>query len=263
MDISVLRLDEDATAVELPEGAKAGRRAGRQGAPIAADVYADARGLPTPSAAPAGLTDIQPSTRGGWGDAAGTSPSADGPAGVAANAPTSPLPVATVTTPMAGVQLNPDSGPRLVGVSRRKQEQLAQETDQSTSPAGRNSRKHDDEEELDPIMDIPDLDSYETEDITRQVAAAPHARSSQVQNIQELDSTANVRLPAASDSDDFDLSLLTACLCPSALVEEEMVPWDPDLLLTQLASELHKETEQAMKAANAGSGSLTAGALST
>lgn len=66
------------------------------------------------------------------------------------------------------------------------------------------------------FMDIPDLEAEE--DLSRQVAAAPAARSVSVIDIAELESADLFRLPVVAKDHEVDLSLLTACLCPAAEV---------------------------------------------
>lgn len=63
------------------------------------------------------------------------------------------------------------------------------------------------------FMEIPDLEA--AEDLSRQVAAAPAARSVSVMNIAELESADLFRLPLVAKDHEVDLSLLTACLCPA------------------------------------------------
>ncbi len=66
------------------------------------------------------------------------------------------------------------------------------------------------------FIDIPDLEAEE--DLSRQVAAAPAARSVSVVDIAELESEDLFRLPVVVKDHEVDLSLLTACLCPAAEV---------------------------------------------
>ena len=68
------------------------------------------------------------------------------------------------------------------------------------------------------FMDIPDLEAEE--DLSRQVAAAPAARSVSVMDIAELESEELFRLPVVAKDHEVDLSLLTACLCPAVEVSK-------------------------------------------
>ena len=63
------------------------------------------------------------------------------------------------------------------------------------------------------FIEIPDLEA--AEDLSRQVAEAPAARSVSVLNFAELESADLFRLPVVAKDHEVDLSLLTACLCPA------------------------------------------------
>ena len=78
-------------------------------------------------------------------------------------------------------------------------------------------------------MDIPDLEAEE--DLSRQVAAAPAARSVSVMDIAELESEDLFRLPVVAKDHEVDLSLLTACLCPAAEVNRIFGSFQPHLTI--------------------------------
>jgi hypothetical protein len=73
-----------------------------------------------------------------------------------------------------------------------------------------------------------------------QVAQAPHAAAPRVQAMSELDQG---WLPSKAESDDIDLSLLTACLLPSEQVRQcglrvFVWPWRSGLIFAALCSPL-------------------------
>ena len=78
-------------------------------------------------------------------------------------------------------------------------------------------------------MDIPDLEAEE--DLSRQVAAAPAARSVSVMDIAELESEDLFRLPVVAKDHEVDLFLLTACLCPAAEVSRIFCSFQPHLTI--------------------------------
>ncbi|EFJ40955.1 hypothetical protein VOLCADRAFT_107874 [Volvox carteri f. nagariensis] len=130
---------------------------------------------------------------------------------------------------------------KFVGVSRRKQEQLARGDDEI-------SRKNLKYEALtagvDGIMDIPELEDEGREDLSNVVAEAPKVRTNKVQGIEELEEDMHFKLPAMDDRD-IDLSLLTGVLCSSEQVQELDEPWDPEIILTEVASAIYMEREKA------------------
>ena len=81
-------------------------------------------------------------------------------------------------------------------------------------------------------------------------------KSSRVQTIKELDQDIDRALPPASEIG-VDLSALMSFLSPQEQVQEEDVPWDYDLELQKLASQMaaEEEGERPKKADNAGSAS--------
>ncbi|DBA72047.1 TPA: hypothetical protein ACH3X2_010781 [Trebouxia sp. C0005] len=127
---------------------------------------------------------------------------------------------------------------QLSGISRRKAAQFSAKEEERQPESAEPSQQI---EEADTFMDIPDLEAEE--DLSRRVAAAPAARSVSVMDIAELESEDLFRLPVLAKDHEVDLSLLTACLCPAVEVAEELVPWDFELLLTEIASALNAEKE--------------------
>jgi len=89
---------------------------------------------------------------------------------------------------------------------------------------------------------IPDLEDEEG-DLGMQVAVAPSLQSSRVQTILELDEEIDMALPSSSEVG-VDLSVLQSFLTPQEHCLEEDVPWDVDLELQTIASELQKEREE-------------------
>nr|ADI46944.1 MOT41m [Volvox carteri f. nagariensis] len=147
------------------------------------------------------------------------------------NAPSKPAPT----------ELLGEDSKKFVGLSRRKQEQLARGDDDV-------SRKNLKYEALtagfDGIMDIPELEDEGREDLSNVVAAAPKIRTNKVQGMEELEEDMHFKLPAMDDRD-IDLSLLTGVLCSSDQVQELDEPWDPDIVLTEVASAINTEREKA------------------
>ncbi|MEW5306386.1 MAG: hypothetical protein WDW36_008854 [Sanguina aurantia] len=134
-----------------------------------------------------------------------------------------------------------EPGHKFAGVSRRKQEQMQKGDEEKVK---RNTRYDDLANGEGSILEIPELEEEGKEDLTRLVAEAPRVRLNKVQDIAELDEDVQFRLPTTEDKD-IDLSLLTAVLCSSEQVHEDDEIWDPDMLLTQVASELNQELEKA------------------
>lgn len=132
------------------------------------------------------------------------------------------------------------------GVSRRKAQQQQMQDTSSGIDGGPSRRKHDEPDEIDGILEIPELDADNDEDITRQVAAPPKLRSNRVQTIKELDHDIQFTLPTNNDKE-IDLSLLTACLCSAEQVAEPQVLWEMDSLLAEVASEINQEVESLEK----------------
>ncbi|DBB02681.1 hypothetical protein WJX82_002733 [Trebouxia sp. C0006] len=200
-----------------PQGPRTGRRAANNLVPAVID--ADFASDDVNPAAPTGPRPQVPRRRAGWGDAAN-----DGPL--------RPDSQATDTTAADGDNL------QLSGMSRRKAAQVSAKEENRQPESAEPSQQM---EEVDTFMDIPDLEAEE--DLSRQVAAAPAARSVSVMDIAELESEDLFRLPVVAKDHEVDLFLLTACLCPAAEVAEELVPWDFEMLLTEVASTLNSEKE--------------------
>nr|BCL66256.1 hypothetical protein [Volvox reticuliferus] len=148
--------------------------------------------------------------------------------------------VAPPAKPSTADLLGEDSK-KFVGLSRRKQEQLARGDDEV-------SRKNLKYEALtagvDGIMDIPELEDEGREDLSSVVAEAPKVRTNKVQGMEELEEDMHYKLPAMDDRD-IDLSLLTGVLCSSEQVQELDEPWEPDIILTEVASAINAEREKA------------------
>jgi len=132
------------------------------------------------------------------------------------------------------------TGKKFTGLSRRKQEQqVAVEEEKQRARS-----KYDERLQAAEIMDIPELEEEGKEDLTRVVAEAPKVRSNKVQGIDELNEDTQFNLPNTDDRD-IDLSMLTTVLCSSEQVYEPDEVWEPDMLFTQVASELTIEKEKA------------------
>nr|BCL66186.1 hypothetical protein [Volvox reticuliferus] len=148
--------------------------------------------------------------------------------------------MAPAVKPVSADILSEDSK-KFVGLSRRKQEQLARGDDDV-------SRKNLKYEALtagvDGILDIPELEDEGREDLSNVVAEAPKVRTNKVQGMEELEEDMHYKLPAMDDRD-IDLSLLTGVLCSSEQVQEPDEPWDPDIILTEVASAVNAEREKA------------------
>ncbi|PNH05826.1 Intraflagellar transport protein 43 [Tetrabaena socialis] len=130
---------------------------------------------------------------------------------------------------------------KFVGVSRRKQEQLARGDDDVSR---KNLKYEAMTAGVDGIMEIPELEEEGREDLSNVVAEAPKVRTNKVQGMEELEEDMHYKLPAMDDRD-IDLSLLTAVLCSSEQVQEAEELWDPDIVLTEVASAINAEREKA------------------
>lgn len=93
-----------------------------------------------------------------------------------------------------------------------------------------------------PSSFIPDLEDEE-EQLTLTVAQAPSLKSSRVQTIRELDEEIDMALPSTSEIG-VDLSVLQSFLTPQQQVLEEDVPWNFNLELQTIASEMQREHEE-------------------
>ncbi|GBF95158.1 hypothetical protein Rsub_07742 [Raphidocelis subcapitata] len=125
--------------------------------------------------------------------------------------------------------------PVFSGISRRKQEQLQREQ----SERARKLSKYDEREVAQGLEEIPDLEEEGRGELLRAVAHAPRSHALRVQPIAELQREQALLPAGAGAAADIDLSLLTACLCPSEQVQGEGDDvWEPDQLLAALKSEL-------------------------
>mmetsp|Transcript_24236 Transcript_24236/g.52967 ORF Transcript_24236/g.52967 Transcript_24236/m.52967 type:complete len:260 (-) Transcript_24236:603-1382(-) len=176
--------------------------------------------------------------RGGFASPTGSSSMSGG--GIAQGEAPSPRPPPA----MPSMNMDPladDGGPKFTGVSKRKQDQRMREEEEKQQAK---SKYEDRVNNAEAILDIPELEEEGKEDLTRVVAEAPKVRSNKVQGMEELDEDMQFRLPSTDDRD-IDLSLLTAVLCSSEQVNEPDEAWDPDMLFTNVASELNQEKEKA------------------
>eukprot|EP00193_Tetraselmis_chui_P016508 CAMPEP_0177783210 /NCGR_PEP_ID=MMETSP0491_2-20121128/18961_1 /TAXON_ID=63592 /ORGANISM="Tetraselmis chuii, Strain PLY429" /LENGTH=224 /DNA_ID=CAMNT_0019303725 /DNA_START=369 /DNA_END=1043 /DNA_ORIENTATION=- len=131
---------------------------------------------------------------------------------------------------------------KFVGISRRKQQQMEQEASEDKTSGLRNRKKHEEAETTETILEIPELEAEGDEDITTQVAEPPRAWNNRMQTMEELNDDQQYNLPSNPDLD-IDLSLLTTVLCSSEQVEEDTDIWEPEILFTDVASELTLEAE--------------------
>jgi len=142
------------------------------------------------------------------------------------------------------VKIGEDDGEKFSGVSRRKAQQMEQEAEEDKTSGMRNRRKHEQaDNEPETILEIPELEAEGEEDITFQVAEAPRARNNRMQTMAELDNDQQFNLPSNTDHE-VDLSLLTMVLCSSEQVVEDDNIWEPEILFTDVASELTIEAER-------------------
>lgn len=93
------------------------------------------------------------------------------------------------------------------------------------------------------MMIIPDLESEEEEDLTKQVASAPRNTQRRVQTMNELDDDIKYTVPSAT-SGGVDLSLLTAALSPSDALQEEDTLWEFDTLLQRVAQAMQADLDK-------------------
>mmetsp|Transcript_17398 Transcript_17398/g.41591 ORF Transcript_17398/g.41591 Transcript_17398/m.41591 type:complete len:240 (-) Transcript_17398:64-783(-) len=220
---------EEGEAPRVPRG---GRRAGRR-----ADVPTTAESLDGRSASGSGRAN----------DGGGSQQSADGQAELEVESSATKTTDASEGRPSGwgegSAPVDDDGGDKkFTGVSRRKAQQMEEDATQDKTSGMRNRWKHEaaaDEPET--ILEIPELETEGNEDITFQVAEAPRARN-KMQTMQELDDDQQYNLPSNPDAD-IDLSLLTSVLCSAEQVEENEHIWEPDILFTDVASELTIEAE--------------------
>eukprot|EP00619_Florenciella_sp_RCC1007_P013289 CAMPEP_0205913580 /NCGR_PEP_ID=MMETSP1325-20131115/6630_1 /ASSEMBLY_ACC=CAM_ASM_000708 /TAXON_ID=236786 /ORGANISM="Florenciella sp., Strain RCC1007" /LENGTH=241 /DNA_ID=CAMNT_0053280473 /DNA_START=1 /DNA_END=726 /DNA_ORIENTATION=+ len=102
-------------------------------------------------------------------------------------------------------------------------------------------RDHEEDNDADVVMIIPDLDEEEAEDLTAQVAVAPKNLARRVQSLQQLDHEIKYTLPSGGG---LDLSILTASLVPPEMVQESDATWEFDSLLQEVTQEFTAEMER-------------------
>uniref|UniRef100_T1JGE3 Intraflagellar transport protein 43 homolog n=1 Tax=Strigamia maritima TaxID=126957 RepID=T1JGE3_STRMM len=89
---------------------------------------------------------------------------------------------------------------------------------------------------------IPDLDDVQDEDLSQQVAEAPHVLMNRVATYKELDNDL-LKHAAFATFDDIDLRILMKNLSPEAEINEPDEPWIWDVLYTEVTSEINSEKE--------------------
>lgn len=134
---------------------------------------------------------------------------------------------------------DPDAAPK-PGRRRRGAADADDEEEPVEAPVQQTISSMDDDDE--PAGFIPDLEDEE-EDLGLQVAVAPSHKSSRVPTIHELDEEIDMALPSSNEAG-VDLAVLQAFLLPQEQCQEEDVPWDVELELQTIASEMQKEREE-------------------
>jgi len=152
-----------------------------------------------------------------------------------------PAPVAGSKKGWGESEDSESNGPSAQAPPRRRRS-VEDETETGSMTTIRNQHDDDGSDTETPI--IPDLED-EQEDMARQVAAAPCLKSSRVQSIKELDEAIDMALPSAGEIG-VDLGVLQAYLTPQEHVVEDDSPWDFDIELQQLASDMAQEQEALM-----------------
>lgn len=95
------------------------------------------------------------------------------------------------------------------------------------------------QEALPTVDNQPDYvpqEAPQLEDLSKEVADAPTGYQTHMPRLTELDAKGNWTMPVTKESEDLDLTPLTAVLCTQ--LDDEDVPWNPDSLMLQLAAEL-------------------------
>ncbi|GMH43553.1 hypothetical protein BSKO_11475 [Bryopsis sp. KO-2023] len=126
-----------------------------------------------------------------------------------------------------------EGGKKWVGVSRRKAAQITKESDAKDAK----QFKYDSDED-ESTLEIPEMDDEGHEDITRVVAEAPKVSHTRLSALREIDISAT-EYSSKNKHEGVDLSLLTACLCSKEEVEEWDGVWEPEELLTDIASRIN------------------------
>ena len=91
---------------------------------------------------------------------------------------------------------------------------------------------------------IPDAEEETKEDITTQIADAPHVKAAKVQSLRDLNNDLDFNI-ALGQKDGIDLSLLTSFLIPKEVIDMEVDElWEFDVLYSDLQSELNAENDQ-------------------
>ena len=111
---------------------------------------------------------------------------------------------------------------------------------------GNSSKQDKDSDSDNDIPVIPDLEDYQEEDLTAQIALAPTNLSvNRVATYRELDNDLLRHAAFLTLDNETDLKLLAKGLAAESEVMEEDRHWDWDRLFTEMASELTTEWEQA------------------
>ncbi|XP_033640506.1 intraflagellar transport protein 43 homolog isoform X1 [Asterias rubens] len=103
-------------------------------------------------------------------------------------------------------------------------------------------KRRDDSDDDIPV--IPDLDDVQEEDMAAQIAAPPSVQVNRVATYRELDNDLLKHSQLLTLDNDIDLKLLTKVLSAEQEVIEEDIPWDWDLLFTEVSSELQTEWDK-------------------
>ncbi|XP_064623831.1 intraflagellar transport protein 43 homolog A-like isoform X4 [Lineus longissimus] len=108
----------------------------------------------------------------------------------------------------------------------------------------RTPQKSDDEGSDNEIPVIPDLEEYQEEDLSQQIAQAPNIAVNRVATFRELDNDLLRHAAFLTLDNEIDLKLLAKWLSAESEVIEEDRQWDWDRLFTEVASELTTEWEK-------------------
>ncbi|XP_074654976.1 intraflagellar transport protein 43 homolog A-like [Tubulanus polymorphus] len=94
---------------------------------------------------------------------------------------------------------------------------------------------------------IPDLEEYQEDDLTTQIAQAPNIAVNRVATYRELDNDLLRHAAFLTLDNEIDLKALSKYLSAEAEVVEEDVAWDWDRLFTEVTSELTTEWEKSQQ----------------
>ncbi|XP_064623832.1 intraflagellar transport protein 43 homolog A-like isoform X5 [Lineus longissimus] len=181
----------------------------------------------------------KPSKRGGWGEESNATASAPRSARRRVGEEMEEL-------AMGDIEKHESQSPPGGEISERLRPRTPQKSDDegSDNVFGQTTYFDDGEGDDQEIPVIPDLEEYQEEDLSQQIAQAPNIAVNRVATFRELDNDLLRHAAFLTLDNEIDLKLLAKWLSAESEVIEEDRQWDWDRLFTEVASELTTEWEK-------------------